>query len=227
MWDPIWDITFNSQAWGKYPAEDLIRFVATNFYNVPDRSKIKILELGCGPGCNIWFLAREGFSFVGIDGSATAIEQATRRLDSEVPNWRERGQLLVRDISKLPFGENNFDAVIDNEAVYCNDFDTSKDIYIEAARVLKENGDIFVRTFATGTWGENTGKKIGNNTWLCSEGPMEGKGLTRFTEFHEIPQLLKAFSITSIEINSRTLGQLKSEVKEWIILGKKLRASND
>ncbi len=56
---------------------------AQNFYNASDRKAIKILEVGCGPGANLWFMAREGFSVYGIDGSEHAIELARRRLDSE------------------------------------------------------------------------------------------------------------------------------------------------
>jgi SAM-dependent methyltransferase len=221
MWDPVWEKTFKNQAWGKYPAEDLIRFIARNFYNVPDRSNVKILELGCGPGCNIWFLAREGFSFVGIDGSPTAIEQASRRLDAEVPGWREKSQLLVGDIANLPFDNNYFDAAIDSEAVSCNDFDASLNIYTEVARVLKENGDIFVRTFATGTWGDKTGTNLGGHAWLCAEGPAEGKGLTRFAEVNEISMLMKDYSIISIEMITRTMEQRQFQLNEWIIHGKK------
>jgi 2-polyprenyl-3-methyl-5-hydroxy-6-metoxy-1,4-benzoquinol methylase len=98
MWHQVWEQVFLSQAWGKYPSEDLIRFVARNFYKSEDRSRVKILEVGCGPGANLWFFAREGFSFSGVDGSAAAIEQATARLDAEVLGWRERGSLHVGDI---------------------------------------------------------------------------------------------------------------------------------
>lgn len=65
----IWDMVFSNQEWGKYPSEDLIRFIARNFYKVENRKNVKILELGCGPGANIWYLAREGFSFCGVDCS--------------------------------------------------------------------------------------------------------------------------------------------------------------
>ena len=58
-WDATWEEVFRQQEWGKYPGEDLIRFVARNFYNVEKRSDIKILEVGCGPGANLWFIARE------------------------------------------------------------------------------------------------------------------------------------------------------------------------
>ena len=61
-WDNIWDEVFRSQPWGKYPSEDVIRFVARNFYKAPDRSSVKILEVGCGPGANLWYIAKERFA---------------------------------------------------------------------------------------------------------------------------------------------------------------------
>lgn len=64
--DNIWNSVFKNQEWGKYPSEDLIRFIARNFYSIKNRLDVKVLEIGCGPGANIWFLAREGFSFVAL-----------------------------------------------------------------------------------------------------------------------------------------------------------------
>jgi len=98
-WDPVWENVFRSQSWGKYPAEDFIRFIASNFYNVSDRKNVRILEVGCGPGANLWFMAREGFSVYGIDGSKHAIHLAKLRLDSECPGWV--GQLVVGDMVQL------------------------------------------------------------------------------------------------------------------------------
>ena len=180
MWNNVWEELFNSQAWGKYPAEPLIRFVARNFYS-KDRASIRILELGCGPGANLWYLAREGFSFKGIDGSASAIDQATNRLDAECPGWRDRGQLEVGDITTVDLGREAFDAVIDNECVYCMSFDLSREIYARARTALKIGGKIFVRTFTPETWGFSTGKKIDDYSFECSEGPLENKGISRFT----------------------------------------------
>src|SRR5664280_2125454 len=78
-----WDKLFGARAWGQYPSEELIRFVARNFFKVSDRRAVRILEIGCGPGANIWFMAREGYSASAIDGSATAIKQLTARLVRE------------------------------------------------------------------------------------------------------------------------------------------------
>lgn len=220
-WDPVWEKVFSSQAWGKYPGEDLIRFVARNFYGVSDRKSVRILEVGCGPGANLWFLAREGFSFCGIDGSATAIEQAKSRLDAECPGWQAHGELHIGDIGQLPFAGASFDAVIDNEAISCNPFESSKAIYQEMARVCKSGGKLFSRTFSRGSWGDGTGEQDGHNAWRCAEGPLLGKGLVRFTTLEEIPELVKGFTVKSVERLAWTVEARTREISEWIILGEK------
>lgn len=218
--DPVWEEIFRTQAWGKYPGEDLIRFVARNFYQVPDRSAVKILEVGCGPGANLWYIAREGFSVYGMDGSLSAIEQARKRLDDECAGWR--GELKVGDIISLDFADDMFDAVIDNEAVYANSLENSSKIYSELARVCKPGGKLFCRTFATGSWGDGTGVAAGHHAWIPGEGPLEGKGYSRFTEYSEIWDLLSGFEIREVELLTRTAENCSREVREWLIVGEKV-----
>lgn len=220
MSNNVWEDVYQSQEWGKYPGEDLIRFVARNFYKAPDRRKVNIIELGCGPGANIWYLAREGFSFVGIDGSETAIERAKKRLDNECAGWEKYGKLIVGDVGTIPFNDNSFHAVIDNECIYCNTFEKSIDIYAEARRLLIDGGKIYSRTFATGSWGDATGEKAGDNAWYCSEGPCAGKGLVRFTCREDIPKLLAGFGNIKVDLLTRSDGN--SDVKEWIITAEKM-----
>ena len=44
-WNPIWEDIFQKRGWGKYPEVELVRFVARNYYNVPDRKKIVFMDL--------------------------------------------------------------------------------------------------------------------------------------------------------------------------------------
>ncbi|MFA7238478.1 MAG: methyltransferase domain-containing protein [Sulfuricellaceae bacterium] len=219
-WDPVWEKVFSSQAWGKYPGEDLIRFVARNFYGAPDRSAVKLLEVGCGPGANLWFMAREGFTVYGIEGSQTAVDQARARLDAECPGWK--GQLWCGDMGRIPMEDGFFDAVIDNEAVYCNAYETSRHIYQEMARVTRKGGKLFARTFAQGSWGSDTGEKLGHNAWRVAEGPLLNKGYARFTNDSEIEDLFQGFGIQEVELLTRTMANRTHEVKEWVILGEKV-----
>src|SRR5947209_316409 len=110
-WDPMWEEIFRTREWGKYPPEELIRFIARNYYSATDRKQIKILELGCGMGANTWFLAREGFDTYGIDGSQTAIRKAEMRLKEEGLS----AHLRIGEIASLAdyYPAAHFDAVID------------------------------------------------------------------------------------------------------------------
>lgn len=221
MWDPVWEEIFRSQEWGKYPSEDLIRFVARNFYKATDRAAVRLLEVGCGPGANLWYLAREGFSFCGIDGSETAITRASHRLDAECPGWRARGSLHVGDIGSLPFEADSFDAVIDNEALSCNAYEAARAIYTEMARVAKPGAALYSRTFASGSWGDGSGETLGRGAWRCADGPLAGKGVCRFTELEDIPELAGAFQLDHVELLRWTCDDRAHEIREWLIFGRK------
>jgi ubiquinone/menaquinone biosynthesis C-methylase UbiE len=220
-WDSTWEKIFEQRVdnWGKYPSEDLIRFIADNFYKASNRQDIKVLEVGCGPGANLWYLAREGFTVYGVDGSSTAIDYAKKRLNDECPDWF--GKLVIGDAISLEFEDNFFDAVIDNEAITHNSFENSKSIYDEIARVTKKGGRLFSRTFATGCWGDQSGEKVGHNAWIVSEGPMNLGEYIRFTDFDEIQDLIEGFEIRGVELLTRTMSNRKNGIKEWIIQGEK------
>lgn len=219
VWDPKWEEVFQQQHWGKYPSEELIRFIARNFYHVKDRGRVRVLEVGCGPGANLWYMAREGFAVYGIDGSRSAIDQATTRLDLECPDWQ--GELQVGDIMSLPYADASFDAVIDIEALCCNSFEDSCRIIQEIGRVIKPGGKFFSRTFATGCWGEGTGEPIGHNAWHVSEGPLANKGYARFTDRADLPDLLQGFQLEELELLSRTMSGMQHTLKEWLIVAQK------
>ncbi|TJY41965.1 class I SAM-dependent methyltransferase [Cohnella pontilimi] len=218
-WDSAWDEVFRNSEWGKYPGEDLIRFVARNFYRAVDRRDVRILEIGCGPGANLWYIAREGFTVEGIDGSSTAVHKAKARLDQEVPNWN--GEIRIGDILELPYVDNLFDAVIDNQAISCNSFESAQRMYRETHRVLKPGGKFYSRTFADGSWGDQTGTSVGHHAWIVSEGPLLDKGFSRFTTKEEIPDLTNPLHIDEVELLSRTVNNGANTIKEWIIIGHK------
>ena len=220
MYDAVWDEIFKSRAWGRYPAEDLVRFVSREIARVSDRSLLRALELGCGPGGNLWFLANESIEFDAIDGSPTARVLATTRLDAEHPGWK--GRIAVGDFRGLPGDFIDYDFVIDSEALYCNSFEDSVNIIQNVHRRLRPGGAFWSRTFALGTWGIETGKRIGRDYWQANGGPSAGVGATRLTRRESIPELYgdRWSSITVGEI-TRHDGNADRIVREWIITARK------
>ncbi|MBB1428726.1 class I SAM-dependent methyltransferase [Shewanella sp. SG44-2] len=214
----VWEDIFTSLEWGKYPNEDIIRFVARNFYKVENRSKIKILEVGSGTGANLWYISREGFSCYGLEGSDSGVARSISRLNEEVPNWS--GAITQGDLTSLPYKDCTFDAVIDNQAIYCNSFENSEKAYAEIYRVLKNEGQLYTRTFTTDTTGYRSGKKIGYNMYITQEGPLKDRGPVRFSSEKDIRDLLSLFNIKDFDRITRGYGT-SDIVSEWSIIASK------
>jgi len=218
----IWEKIFRNKEWDKYPPIPLIKFIAKNFYNVPDRKNIKILEIGSGPGANIWYMAREGFTVYGIDGSKTACENAKKKLLND--NLKNNiGSIATGDYHNLlnNFENGYFDAIIDVESLYCNSLTKSKEIIELAFKKLKSNGVFYSQTFANGTWGFD-GDLDKDSGLYPIEGPLANTGFVRPVTKENITDLYKLEnnSITLIERVDQLL-QNKKVIKEWIIELKK------
>lgn len=217
-WDTIWDEVFKSQEWGKYPSESLIQFVARNFYK-SERGDIRILEVGCGTGANLWYISREGFQAYGVDGSDVAIKKANDRMISE----NLTVNLQVSDIVNLPFSNNFFDVVIDVECIYCNNSENTKIILEEIKRVLKPDGKFYSRTFSDKMF---IGANIKENIYLeyldVEDGPLKGKGFVRLSSKDTINDLYgRCFKIESIDYLEYTQYNEKYLIKEWVIISGK------
>ncbi|KOR32309.1 hypothetical protein TI05_08065 [Achromatium sp. WMS3] len=218
-WDPIWENVFSSQQWGKYPAESLISFIARNFYS-KTRNKIKILEIGCGPGANVWYLCREGYDVYAIEGSKTAIKQALQRLKEE----NLKANIRIGDFITLPYDDNSFDAVIDVEALYSNSKSHTKKILSEVSRVLKTDGLFYSRTFSDEMY-------IGDNYTQCDSleykdiknGPLEGKGFVRLSNYESINNIynIEELKVLSVDKLTATYKNQLITVDEYIVIAQK------
>jgi ubiquinone/menaquinone biosynthesis C-methylase UbiE len=128
-----------------YPNESLIQFVAQNYFSVPqeDRSQIKILEIGCGSGANLWMLAKEGFDVYGLDSSEEALKIASSHLAHK---WGVSAKLVHGSFLDLPFSDDYFDAVVDVVSLQHLDLTSTRIALKEIKRVVK-GGDSLVTVF--------------------------------------------------------------------------------
>jgi len=221
MWDPGWDAVFLKHEWGKYPPEELVRFVARRFYSVPDRSSIRFLEVGCGPGGNLLYLAGEGFSVDGLDGSMVALERARKRLDER----NLTAGLIRSDAVHPPFADEIYDCVIDIECLYANSMASTRQSLAEIHRMLKPGGWLFSKTFKTGTSGDGDGERLEGeaNTWVrLKSGPLHSDyGPIRFTAEDEISDLYASFSQINYDYVIRSDRNRSMVVHEWLIACRK------
>lgn len=125
-----------------YPNEELLRFLGRHYFSCTPREKrkdIKVLELGCGSGANLWMIAKEGFDAYGIDLSASAIELAGQMM----AHWQTAATLVEGSIESLPFDDGEFDVIVDVFSANCLPEDDFAVCLSEVHRCLKSGGRFF------------------------------------------------------------------------------------
>ncbi|MBC7952313.1 MAG: class I SAM-dependent methyltransferase [Rhodospirillaceae bacterium] len=216
-WDGLWEHTFSSRGWGRYPSEELVRFIARNYYAAPERDKVRFLELGCGPGPNLWYLAREGFTAEGMDGSPTALRQALERLEAEglaAPIGLRQGDVL--DIGNL-YEAGSFDCVLDIACLQHNPLDEVERTLDAVLKLLKPGGRMLSTLMAAGSWGDRTGREVSPGTWTdIAEGPLAGGYVCHFFTEAELAQMFGRFASYSVERIDHAYGPSQT-VKRWIV----------
>lgn len=213
-WDPTWERVFREQPWGQYPPEHVVRFVARKWYSAADRSGVRLLDLGCGPGACTWYMARERFSVSGIDGSETAIDLARHRLAHE----GLVADLHVGNFAILPWPEGVFDGVIDNFALCHNRFEDCRRAVREAYRVMKPGGCLLSCSFSARTLGCGAGTVVERGGYKdITVGPLAGKGFCLFMTRNRVAELFRDFAVQEIELVSRTVSSMQHLIEFWCV----------
>lgn len=91
----------------------------------------KVLEMGCGTGCDLLQFARHGAIATGVDITDTHLNLAQQRCGDAV-------ELVKSDIRKLPFADGTFDFVYSHGVLHHSD--EPEKVVGELLRVLKSGG---------------------------------------------------------------------------------------
>ncbi|WP_265258821.1 class I SAM-dependent methyltransferase [Verminephrobacter aporrectodeae] len=212
-----WDEKFRSRSWGRYPPEDLVRFMGRHF-RAADQRAVKVLEVGCGPGANLWFMQREGFAVHGIDVSPAAIDIATARLASEnagIPH--PAADLRVGHFAHLPWPDGHFDVAVDIFALYANTTHVIREALAEVARVLRPGALFYSKLWGTNCTGHGLGRQLEPGTFdEIPEGPCRGMGVSHFFTRAEIDVLFgEFFGITAIDRILRSDIAANQQIEEF------------
>jgi ubiquinone/menaquinone biosynthesis C-methylase UbiE len=194
--DPIWEEKYAAGHVVNYPWDVVVSFVFRNAPRDKPRHDIRILELGCGTGANLWFAAREGFQVAGVDGSSSAIRKAQERFQLDGLN----GDLRVADFTHLPFDDNSFNLVIDRGSLVCVGFETGKKAIHEVYRVLGEKGRFFFNPYSDRHSSYSSGE-VGSDGLVSdiSSGTMVGVGQLCFYGRQQVIAALCNFKLLSLQ----------------------------
>jgi SAM-dependent methyltransferase len=196
--NPIWE----SDLYGKglhlnrYPFDAVVTFVYRYHPRNKPRHEVRVLEIGCGAGNNLWFAAREGFTVAGVDGSASAIEFARRRFREE----NLTGDFRVADFTVLPFPSESFDLVIDREALVCVGRSVAKQAVAEVRRVLRPEGRFFCNVYSDRHTSHVSGRPGPDGLTVdISTGSLQGVGPLCFYGRSQLNDLLAGWRLLSCQ----------------------------
>ena len=183
----------------------------------------RVLDLGCGTGRHVVYLAKHSFDVYGIDIAPEGIKITKKWLRKE----GLKASLKVSDVYKeLPYKDNFFDAIISTQALHHAKIGKIRKLIKEIERILKPGGLIFITVrmvLRAKGWEKNKivihrfGKRktkykvIGPRIYV----PIEGgeKGLTHFCFNKELIRKefknFKIFDIGTTKGHYCLLGELK------------------
>ncbi|MBW7881059.1 MAG: class I SAM-dependent methyltransferase [Caldilineaceae bacterium] len=71
------------------------------------------LDIGCGPGTNVLFLARQGLAVIGFDIAAQPVQIGRQRIRERAPELLARTLLVQADVTALPVHQANASYILD------------------------------------------------------------------------------------------------------------------
>ncbi len=229
MVNNIWDKQYKElgfKAQRLYPNEELLRFFGATFFSIPEpeRGKIKILEVGCGSGANLWMIAKEGFSAYGIDTSKEGLKLCSNMLTK----WGVKATIKFGNMLEIPFNDNFFDAVIDVVSMQHICFSDHLKAYPEIKRVLKKDGKFFSyhlgnKSFSFKNGGGQIIDKFTIDNINNPNAPLANNGITCFLTEQAVEKLLSICGFININIENviKTYNNRKIKVQYLIIKAQK------
>lgn len=176
---------------------EVVAFVFRKFADSPDRKSVRILDLGCGGGNHLLFLAQEGYAYYGVDGADEAVEVSKARL-SQAGFSSER--ISRATFESLPFEPDFFDAVIDRGSLTCNRLADLPPLYREVERILKPGGYLFTALLNVRHSARDNATHLGDNDYTDFGGRLEGAGVLHFTDTQEAKTLVSDFDVESVRL---------------------------
>ncbi len=179
------------------------------------RKALKVLDLGCGAGRHVVYMASQTFETYGVDTSETGLKRTKERLKAH----GLEASLVRCDMKLPPFISSCFDVVICLNTIYHQRFMEIQQTMSEVHRILKNKGLFLVNFHSRRSHRYGKGIKVEENTFMDKNGPEKGV-LHHFVDEDELKQLFRKFRIVKKRLNERMVkGYLRSR---WEVLAEKL-----
>ncbi len=166
-----------------------------------ERKAKRILDLGCGAGRHVIYLAERGFESYGADISETGLELTKNKLRSR----KLEAEIIKCDMKSIPYVHSRFDAAICVWAIYHQKLKEIQETISEIYRVLNRKGLLLANFHSkrSGKYGE--GMKVEENSFMQENGPEKGV-IHHFVDEDELRELLGKFRIVDLDAMENMVG---------------------
>lgn len=186
------DLTPAEEVWFSYKEPDDLAMALAE--EMRGQGMRKVLDVGCGGGRHLVYLAKEGFEVYGTDRSAAGLTISRERLENE----GLKATLRRCDMTELPFPDEFFDAVLSVYVLHHNILENVEKAVGEIRRALKGGGFFFANLSGKGDYKEGQGKEIEPGSYICDSGIETGM-THHFFMRQEVETLLEGFEILSLK----------------------------
>lgn len=199
-----------------YPSEEVVQFIFRNFRR--DGTE-RALDLGCGAGRHLFFMAKSQMLAYGMDISDEGISYIRRVAETEglmIPTIRG-------EIQDLPFENDFFDAILCYGVLYYCKMQEIEQSFREMWRVMKKGAQALVVVRTTSDYRYGKGLPVGKNTFIVYEENQEKSSFyengmqMHFFEKEEIEKLAETFSGCVIELKEHTHGNMQFKDSNFLV----------
>ncbi|MFO8034512.1 MAG: class I SAM-dependent methyltransferase [Candidatus Bipolaricaulota bacterium] len=150
----------------------------------------RVLDVGCGAGRHMVFLARQGFQVYGIDDSPAGLAHARAWVEQEgLEAEFRRGEMTM-----LPYRDGFFDGVVCVFTIYHGTLAQVRKAVAEIRRVLRPGGAALITFKSRESYRFGCGRQIEPNTFAPDEGDDAGTP-HHYSDRGEVEELLSGFSV--------------------------------
>lgn len=185
----------------EYRSENPEEIVVDLVSSLEERKTKRVLDLGCGAGRHVIYLAERGFESHGSDISGTGLKLTKRRLKTR----KLEAVIMKCDMKFMPYIGSSFEAVICVNTIYHQKLKGMLETISEIHRVLKKKS-LFLANFHSKRSSKcGNGRKIEENTFMQENGPEKGV-LHHFVDENELHELLRNFKIVKLDAEEKLIG---------------------
>jgi SAM-dependent methyltransferase len=183
----------------------------------------RILDLGCGAGRHLAYLAKQGFNVVGTDIARRGLSYSRQKLEAlDAPVC-----LTCSDMTAIPHADEVFDAVISIHVIFHNPMAGLRRSIAEIYRVLKPGGMALITFQSTRSYRYGKGELLEPNTYLPDLG--EDRGIPHhYSDLEELGRELRAFHVQKVLHDAHPSGEPSGGMScHWEVIAIKPGGNHD